>query len=308
MEESKIVKYILNECSDDERKEVDSWIESSTDNRSKFQKLERTWLKSAALPRLEIDTDKAWNTFSKEHIGSTVFYMKPIYWAAASILIIVSMTIFFMGREGQTQKYAFEAIESEKDILFPDSSKAKLTNGKLSYGNPQSQKGVTVQLDGTAFFEVETQADQPFIIYTKNCSIKVLGTKFMIESQDSQTTVSVLEGKVAFSRMDEEGILLSAGMSAVYNLKNQKFIKKGVKDDFYALNKSIVFDNTDLNEVAEILSKNYHQTINVDPEIANLKINSTFKGESLETILEVLKFTLGLEVIKTKNNIILKAK
>lgn len=307
MEESKIVKYILSECTEEEKIEITRWIEASSENRSHFQKLERTWLRSAALPAIEVNTEKAWKKFNAKHIQKRMFLLKPIYLAAASILIAGVLVIYFMGKQADIETFAFDANEMEQNVLFPDSSKATLVQGKLNYESDKSKKGMRVNLEGTAFFEVQSRPEEPFIIKTKNCSVTVLGTKFKVKSTESAVQVSVLEGKVAFKHK-KEGKLLSAGESATLDLSTQEFRQKNVTDEFYQLNKAIIFNNTSLEKVAEILSHRFEAKVIVDPTIRDLKINSTFKNESLQTILEVLELTLNIDASNEESVIILKAK
>ena len=305
MEESKIVKYILNECSKEESIQVQEWIEASSSNRELFQKLERTWIKSAAIPKIEVDTDQAWNTFKNRNIRSRSIFFNP-YWVAAAAVLVIAM-LFFIRNQSETNLLVLEANSTAQNVKLFDSSQVKLMKGQLSYPDKLKDKELRVKLEGTAFFEVQTQKNTKFIVEAKECSIEVLGTQFKVENLDSMISVSVLEGKVAFNT-GNDGILLGTGEKASYNVNSKQFYEEKVSNEFFDLDKTIQLDNLSLLQVAQLLNEQYNSNIQVENDIKDLTINSTFKNESLETILTILSSTLNLEIDKTSSQIILKKK
>jgi hypothetical protein len=77
-----------------------------------------------------------------------------------------------------------------------------------------------VELTGEAYFEVAHNANQPFIVATKNQKIKVLGTTFNVNAynDDSKTVTTLLTGSVQLSK-NNNSILgkLTPGQQAVLN-------------------------------------------------------------------------------------------
>jgi ferric-dicitrate binding protein FerR (iron transport regulator) len=62
----------------------------------------------------------------------------------------------------------------------------------------------------------------------------------------------------------------------------------------------MVFDNTPLKEVVALLTKVYHSKISLsDAQLSDCRITTTFDGQSLESVLNVLKATLDLQARDT---------
>ena len=65
-------------------------------------------------------------------------------------------------------------------------------------------------LDGEAYFDVEHDAEHPFIVHSCRQSVRVLGTTFNVQaySNESENTVTLLSGAVGLDLLDREGELL----------------------------------------------------------------------------------------------------
>lgn len=67
-----------------------------------------------------------------------------------------------------------------------------------------------VWLDGEAYFDVEHDAEHPFIVHSRRQSVRVLGTTFNVQaySNEEVNTVTLLSGSVGLDLLDNEGRLL----------------------------------------------------------------------------------------------------
>lgn len=93
-------------------------------------------------------------------------------------------------------------LGSRTEAILPDGTHVWLNSGtELSFAY-DLQKGVRkAALDGEAYFEVTRDTLHPFIVQTKELSVKVLGTKFNVKaySRDESENVSLLSGRVNIS-------------------------------------------------------------------------------------------------------------
>lgn len=100
------------------------------------------------------------------------------------------------------------------NIDLPDGSNVWLNaNTTIEFPLSFTKENRTLFLDGEAFFDVKRDEKHPFIVHTDRYDIKVLGTKFNIESySDSENfETTLINGKVsltAHSNTDKEIILL----------------------------------------------------------------------------------------------------
>ena len=77
----------------------------------------------------------------------------------------------------------------------------------LSYGSSFNETSREVSLSGEAYFEVQHDAQAPFVVSTNGLDIKVLGTRFNIRNDDNdhRITTVLLEGAVkAYASGDEK--------------------------------------------------------------------------------------------------------
>lgn len=91
---------------------------------------------------------------------------------------------------------------SRSEAILPDGTHVWLNSGtELSFVYDKQQGVRKASLDGEAYFEVMRDTLRPFIVQTKELSVKVLGTKFNVKaySRDESENVSLLSGSVNVS-------------------------------------------------------------------------------------------------------------
>lgn len=181
----------------------------------------------------------------------------------------------------------------------------------MTYPEVFAENERRVQLKGEAFFEIEPDAERPFVIELNNESqVKVLGTSFNIEEGDSTTEVFVKTGKVEF-KSSESVVILVPGEKGVLNHATGVITKaKSEELDFnetYWLDQKLDFNNTSLNEVISILSIIFETKIELEnPAAGNCVLMTSFERESLDQILQIIATSFGLEVEKKETGYILK--
>ena len=135
-----------------------------------------------------------------------------------------------------------------------------------------------------------------------------VGTSFNVKAFDASPEVEVYveEGVVLLYAVDENtndtaSVLLNVGETGLYD-KETKEVKKVGETDIevlYWLNKTLIFEETELWRVFEILEITFEVSIELqDSTVNNCTLNATFKNERIDYILEVIAITFGLEVEK----------
>lgn len=188
------------------------------------------------------------------------------------------------------------AVPSRKiaAIVLSDGSKVWLNaNSKLKYDANFVGPEREVFLEGEAYFEVAHDSHKPFIVVSRGQKIKVLGTRFNVNSYlSNRTTTSLISGAIMISteRMDRKlaaGEVCQIDESGMISLLpiTANAADSWRKNDF-------TFKGSKLSDIAYTLSQWYGIHIYVDKHIAD----STFSGvisrtKTLEEMMDILKRT-----------------
>jgi ferric-dicitrate binding protein FerR (iron transport regulator) len=90
------------------------------------------------------------------------------------------------------------ALGETASVTLPDGSGVVLNSGASIRHARFFSAARDVSLTGEAFFDVRP-GDVPFVVETHNAHVEVLGTAFNVRAWDDQTTVALVEGRVALS-------------------------------------------------------------------------------------------------------------
>lgn len=192
------------------------------------------------------------------------------------------------------------------DITLADGTHIWLNSGsQISYPVTFSDKSREVYLLGEAFFDVKKDPARPFIVYTKDIKLKVLGTRFNVSSfaNDATTQAVLLTGKITavkskgFSATYE----LLPGERIVFNKVEEVLTKDKVDVELYSswINGYLIFRNEPVTGIFNKLERSYNKHIVVEIGLENV----TFSGkldliEDLDKVLENIAFTSSFNVSK----------
>jgi ferric-dicitrate binding protein FerR (iron transport regulator) len=173
----------------------------------------------------------------------------------------------------------------------------------LSYPSGFTGSFRKVTLQGEAWFEVAHDKTKPFIVAAENIRIRVVGTSFSVNTKTVENTKEVILSsgivKVYDETHPEKTTLLLPGEKAEIT-ETDNAIQKTRNDDINFLawkTQHLVFNSTPLNEVAALLTKVYRTNIRLsDERLSKCTITATFDKQSLESVLNVLKATLDLQI------------
>ena len=179
-------------------------------------------------------------------------------------------------------------------VVLPDNSSVVLNAGSTLEFPEVFDGSREVKLKGEAYFDIKTDADRPFIIYTGNIKTTVLGTAFNIKAYPltSKITVSVSSGKVKVE--DEKKVLavLDKNQQVVYNVPDKVARQETVnaQDITDWTMRDMVFEEVSFESVVQLLSKRYGVVIEFkNPALKSCTIKASFNGmESLQNVLEIL--------------------
>ncbi len=183
-------------------------------------------------------------------------------------------------------------------------------NSTLTYPEKFKKEIREVELSGDAYFEVEHNKNQPFVIKSQDIEIEVLGTSFYVNAHEKNATVEVVvnSGGVALRSDKQNQVVLKAGDRGVFDKKTRQLTRYKNEDINYNSWKTrmLVFDDTELLEVVDKLNEVYNTNIEIiNPEINDCHITVTFDNMSIEAVLNILGETLDIIIEKSKQGYII---
>lgn len=216
--------------------------------------------------------------------------------AAAAIIGI------FLYTSWRTSWTDYMAYDIPQTFTLPDSSSVTLAPG-ATLRLQRHKDNRLVQMTGKIYFNVRHDCRAPFRIDVGLGFVKVLGTRFQVDSRDP-ISVSVVSGKVLFSaiRSGEEALILTKGQSAVLDPAASKPVEITPKHPNPAAwaTGEFIYDNTPLPEVLSELSEYYDVTLVAfdagHSSGESRSLSGEFSTSSLPEILNLINSALGSDI------------
>jgi len=163
---------------------------------------------------------------------------------------------------------------------------------KISYPSVFGADERRVSLEGEAYFEVNRDANRPFIVRSGDMEIKVLGTSFNIHSYPNEAVsrVSLIDGSLQVSAKGSAttDIILEPDYEAVFDGKDLSVVRIRNKNHFLWTQGIYVFENETLGAIVKQLELYYDIKINV-LDNAMLQWRYTVKFRQRDGIREILR-------------------
>ena len=239
-------------------------------------------------------------------------------WAvAASVLIIMSLGIFYVAQKPQKPfqansvtnfiKLAKESLHEEinesnisRKITLSDGSVITLSpKSGIQYADNFNINRRDVYMQGEAFFDVAHDVKRPFFVITDDIVTKVLGTKFLVSSNDKSTNISVQAGKVSvvkraeIDKISPNVMVLLPNQQVNYSVKSE-IISKSIIDKPVLLykntnTKSFEFDDIPISKVFNDLEKAYGiHIVYLGDNFSNCTLTASLTNQSFFTKIDMI--------------------
>ena len=303
----------MGEASPEEEQAVIEWMEESETHQEYYSQFKKIWDQSKALASgSSVDVNKAWERFqnrtSRKHEPAKI--LKPrFFWlrVAASIILVAGLgvTLFMLVNKNTAPKEM--VAQTGQNVLIDTLSDGSVItlNKRSTITYPSKFKGNTraIALKGEAFFNVAPDKKKPFIISVNDVQVTVVGTSFNIKSENGITEVVVETGIVQVTRSGKT-VELIAGEKIVMSANDSNAAKEKVSDKLYNYyrSKEFVCDDTPLWKLVQVVNEAYDAKIVIGrKELNDMRLTTTFNNESLEQVLEVIRLTFDITVIKKED-------
>ncbi|MFT4736697.1 MAG: transmembrane sensor [Cyclobacteriaceae bacterium] len=241
---------------------------------------------------LRVDTVKAWRELSLSLAVAkpTLNWLKVA--AAITLIALVSVTIFFQ-ITSQVKLVSHVGSSDRETHILPDGSTITLAIGSQVIYDPAFEDR-SIELVGTAYFDV-VKKKNTFSIATKDANIHVLGTSFLVDSNDDELTVSVASGIVSV-QVRNHSQQVTKGEIIYYQSSSNKLTKENDRlgNSLVWKTRTFQFDETPLAEVILLLEKEFDREVKISNEALNrCTVSGQFKTDDLEVILDQISIVLN---------------
>lgn len=308
-----MLKYLLGECNDQEKKDIIEWIDSSPEHQKEYFALRK--LNDVAI----------WHDDKYLQSGNEPKPTK-IKKSRLRIVELLKIASFFLLGALLTYWATYEPKKVEPDptmqvMYVPAGQRAKITledgtkvwlnaNTTLKFPNRFSADLREVKLDGEAFFEVVSSKTRPFFVNTAKYCVKVWGTKFnlLAYSKSDNFETSLIEGSVEVLEKDNSENVVLKPKERVANITGGKMEVSHFEDmNQFLWKKGILyFDNLSFSELVERLELYFDVEIEVrNQHVLAYHCTGKFRTkDGVEHILKVLqlrnKFEYHFDTNRTK--------
>ena len=191
-----------------------------------------------------------------------------------------------------------------KRIELPDGSNSVLnSNSTLRFDRNWNNDEVRrVILEGEAFFDVSHTPDRnQFILETKNVRIHVIGTKFVVNSRDYGTQITLEEGAIDVfqSGSNQKVTSLQPGETGFYDAKTSRFSLEAKDIAVHTSWKSgvLAFHHTPIDEIIRVIKENFGYKVAINnKEIWESNISGTIESSSIDNLTTALEGILEVDI------------
>jgi ferric-dicitrate binding protein FerR (iron transport regulator) len=309
--------YLSDDISDADRLIVDEWRKECLENEAIYRECLTAW---EAMPLLhEMEQFNSFEALKKVRVRiSQPRFSSLLTFVQRAAAIVLLPLLAYTGyvsirnhslKKQQEENVIMQTISSRQGMvthfLLDDGTDVWLNSGS-EFQFPTHFTGNTreVMLKGEALFKVAKNEKQPFRVNTKNIGIDVTGTTFDVVSydDDSQSEVILIEGEVSLSSergpSREEYGKIQPGQRAVFSEESGDLHIEKVQVDKYISWRegNMVFRDDPMEDVVRRLSRWFNVEIVInDPEINSYIYTATFRNESIEQVLKLLKMSAPID-------------
>ena len=324
LNEEILAKFLMGECTEDELREVNAWLEGSGENARELFRLEEIYhlgrlgdtsntqdiekAEKRLFKRLEQEKTKQYK------VRRMVGWMR---YAAVFVGFFLLGTFGYLFYQTYSQPETLLAVTTHdkiKELKLPDGTKVWLNkNTTLKYPHEFAGKGRKVYLEGEGYFEVTHQEEAPFTVHTSKYDVKVLGTEFNVKAykDKEQFETSLLKGSVEVSNANKSQTIRLKPDEQVVSDGGQ-LVRSTIQDKNYFRWKEglLCLDDESIGSLIEKLELYYDVDIVVQkPSLMKYHYSGKFRiRDGVEHVLKVLQLKHKFTYTKDEelNQIIIK--
>ena len=318
IEEQVLIRYCAGQATEQECEVVEAWLAQSEEHEQLLKRLmSLSWHADLLRVAPQVDADKAWQQAGRRLKGKNISLPRRIWKIFQSVAAILILPLIVTFGILYYHDYAEQPAEESDRLVevctnpgmtthfaLPDGSLVHLNSESvLRYPAAFAKSERQVELDGEAYFEVESDPEYPFVVKTPHqTQVEVVGTTFNLEAFGSEPKVqaTLLTGKISFAYAQGTAthvVELKPGHKLIYDVEGSKTLVLATNGQAETAWKDgkIIFNATPLPEALRMLEKRFHvRLILKNPSLREEAFTGTFTSQRLERILEVFRLSSGI--------------
>ena len=302
-----MIRHFSREISQEEEKELMSWISLSAKNKSEFIALKDIWDASLSIP--DRSEDQLAQFYKRAYFRSRNS-QKRMLWRAVSVAAVLAVMLLLSILVPQTKELPANGVQvftvplgSRSKILLADGTEVNLNSGsQLTISNSFSNRNRVATLSGEAFFNVRTDAKHPFTVRTNQFDISVTGTQFNVcaYNEDLLSTATLAEGKIGLQIHDSNNSLnIKPGEKFTFNSTAQKYTltEADIQQEIAWKNGEFIFKKILFPDLVRRLERWYDvKLVCSDQRLTTYSYSGRFKNqETIWQVFDALKLTSPID-------------
>jgi transmembrane sensor len=249
--------------------------------------------------------------------GERNFRMRFALRFALALLIGIG-SVWFMLESPQRFK---TEIGEQRSVLLEDGSRVTLNTASTIEVDLRKDRRLVRLIEGEAYFDVTHDAMRPFKVRARNTVLSDVGTQFNVDMRPTQTTVTVVEGRVAVDskmpivdqgeELNREGhgaaqgaLILAASDRVVITPSGPGAPQRGINvaAAIAWTHRELIFEHRPLGEVAEEFNRYNRNRIEIDSvELQRQEVTGVFQAKDPASFVSFLSTIPGVEIRDGRN-------
>jgi ferric-dicitrate binding protein FerR (iron transport regulator) len=311
-------RYLRNACTPEEADQVLAWLATPEGEKHLSASLDRDLAAAPEMTgpaRLSGSGRRTWRAVRRGmEAGKTrPLWFRPVAVAASVAVLLAVVGYWLLPAPAPPTTTYRTGYGQTREITLPEGSRVVLNgNSTLSFPAEWPARGPReVSLDGEAFFAVTHRPDhRKFIVTTPGrLHVEVLGTEFNVYGRQQKTKVSLNAGAVQLHVGPAGGsspLRMQPDELVEFDGRSERLTRKKVNAEMISSwkNKKLVFENTSLREVIQLLRDTYGVRATVsEPGLLEERFSGTVPNENLNVLLDGLAGLFDLEITRRGNTI-----
>lgn len=290
--------------------EWESWLQASDAHATAWTRICRTWAAlgegptASPAPDARSPTHRALHRATDAERHQRAQFPRRSFGLAAAALLSIAIVASVFGPDLRIRMEAdFRTGTGETEMVtLADGSRVTLAPQTALADDFDGLSRQVRLLSGEAYFEVERDAERPFVVEARDASVRVLGTAFSVRDTGQGTRVELAHGAIALSvqgAANGDEIVLAPGDVVTVDRRQGKAERSHVDPGEIALWREGRLSVTDqaFADVVGLIQRQHDAWIVVaDSSVASLRVTGLYDLDDPDKALSALAAPFGLKV------------